>query len=97
MLKKLFIYILLLFMPFSTSETTTTNYGIIDIANTSTITSQTKIRDKNWDVATHNKKTNKVNKIKGYFAKAFGFSILLCIFFVLIYVLVEKEGENTDF
>lgn len=96
-MKKLFIYILLLFMPFSASETTTTNYGIIDIANTSTITSQTKIRDKNWDVATHNKKINKANKIKGYFAKAFGFSILLCIFFVLIYVLVEKEGENTDF
>lgn len=97
MLKKLFIYILLLFMPFSTSETTITNYGIIDIASISTITSQTKIRDENWDVATHNKKINKVNKIKGYFAKAFGFSILLCIFFVLIYVLVEKEGENTDF
>lgn len=97
MLKKLFIYILLLFMPFSTSEATTTNYGIIDIANTSTITSQAKIRDGDWEIATHNKKTNKVNKIKGYFAKAFGFSILLCIFFVLIYVLVEKEGENTDF
>lgn len=84
MLYKAIIFIILLFMPLNSIAD---DVGII---NTTTIIDDSK----GWQVPKDNKNKNRNNKIKGHFAKIFTYTILLSIFLLLSYRVIEKNKEE---